>query len=325
MAIVKSYVSLSIIAGLIGLPGADCLAQNFPAKVIRLLVPGSPGSGQDVLSRIVTPGLGQVLGQQVIVDNRPGASGAIGAEIAAKAPADGYTVLVINIAHALNVSLSRKLPYDLMRDFAPVTQLALSPNMVVVHPSVPVKSVRDLIRFAKARPGAINYSSAGPGSSTFIAAELFKALTGIDIVHVPYNGGGPAVTAVVSGEVSVYFAPLATATPFVRQGRLRALAVTTARRSPAVPELATIAEAGVTGYEYSNWYGLVVPANTPRDTIATIRNAVASVLKRPDVVKNIGDLGGVPVGDQPEEFAAYIRSQIATLAKLFQQNRLGPV
>lgn len=318
----KPCIRLLVILAVTCPLGAVAWAQSYPSKVIRLLVPGSAGSGQDVLGRIIAPGMSQTLGQQIIVDNRPGASGKIGAEIAARSAPDGYTALVINIAHALFAGTARNPSYDLLRDFAPVTQLVGSPNVVVVHPSLPVKSVGELVKLAKARPGAINYSSAGPGSSTFIAAEVFRSMTGIDIVHVPYNGGGPAVAAVVSGEVSLYFAPFATSLPHIRQGRLRALAVTTSQRMPVTPELPTVAEVGIRGYEFSNWYGLVVPARTPTEIIATLQNAAASVLKRADIRKSISDLGGIPVGSRPEEFGAYIKSQSASLAKIFKSKAI---
>ena len=214
-------------------------AQGYPIKTVRLLVSFSAGSGSDTIGRIIAGGLTQVFGQQVIVDNRAGAAGNIGAEIAAKAPPDGYTVFLVNMGHAANVTLYSNLPYDLMRDFAPVTQVASSPSIAVVHPSLPVKSITELVKLAKARPGAINYSSGGVGTPTFVAGELFKAQAGVDMLHVPYRSGGEAITAVVTGEVSVYFAPLSTALPHVRQGRLRALAVTTARRLSLLPEYPT--------------------------------------------------------------------------------------
>lgn len=297
--------------------GADSWAQTYPSKAIRFIVGGSAGSGGDMLGRIVAAGLAQSLGQQVVVDNRPGASGKIGAEIAAKAPPDGYTLFLVQISHALYAATARNPTYDVVRDFAPVTQFVQSPNVLVVHPSMPVHSVGDFIKLAKARPGVINCASAGLGSSTYIAAELFKELTGINMLDVPYNGGGPPVTAILAGEVSVYFAPFATVLPLVRQGRLRALAATTAQRMPVMPELPTIAEAGVPGYEYSNWYGVAVPARTPQDTIAMLRNAIVAVLNRPEVIRSIADLGGIPVANQPEEFSAYIKSQVAMLKKHF--------
>jgi tripartite-type tricarboxylate transporter receptor subunit TctC len=300
----------------------DGWGQNYPVKVVRYLVPGSAGSGADVLGRIVAGGLTQVFGQQVIVEDRTGAGGNIGAEVAAKAPADGYTLFQISMTHALNVSLYRNLPYDLLRDFAPVTQLASSPSVVVVHPSVPVKSIGELVKFAQARPGAINYASAGTGTPTFLAAELFKGQAGIDMVHVPYKGGAEAMTSVLSGETSVYFASIGVALPFVRQGTLRALAVTTARRLPFLPQYPTVAEMGYPAYQSGNWYGMMVPAKTPKETIATLRDAVVAALNKPDVSKRLTALGCVAIGDKPEEFAAHIKAEIATLAKIVREFNL---
>jgi tripartite-type tricarboxylate transporter receptor subunit TctC len=300
----------------------DGWGQNYPVKVVRYLVPGSAGSGADVLGRIVAGGLTQVFGQQVIVEDRTGAGGNIGAEVAAKAPADGYTLFQISMTHALNVSLYRNLPYDLLRDFAPVTQLASSPSVVVVHPSVPVKSIGELVKFAQARPGAINYASAGTGTPTFLAAELFKGQAGVDMVHVPYKGGAEAMTSVLSGETSVYFASIGVALPFVRQGTLRALAVTTARRLPFLPQYPTVAEMGYPAYQSGNWYGMMVPAKTPKETIATLRDAVVAALNKPDVSKRLTALGCVAIGDKPEEFAAHIKAEIATLAKIVREFNL---
>ncbi len=293
--------------------------QGYPVKLVRYLVPYEAGGGNDVMARIIAGGLTQGLGQQVIVENRPGAGGNIGTEIAARAPADGYTLLQISAANAINVGLYRKLPYDLVRDFAPVTQLASLPAVLVIHPSLPTKSVSGLVKLAKAKPGAINYSSAGTGTPTFFAAELFKRQAGVNLLHVPYRGGGASLTAVISGETSVYFPPLAVALPQMRQGRLRGLAVTSAKRLPMLPELPTIAEAGYPGYESVNWYGLLVPVKTPKETIATVRSAAISVLNNPDVSKRLRDLGCVLIGDQPEEFAAHIKSEIETLAKIIKQ------
>lgn len=293
-------------------------AQPYPAKVVRYLVPFTSGSAADTLGRVVAGGLTDVFGRQVIVENRGGAAGNIGAEIAARSPADGYTLLQGNMPLATNVSLYRSLPYDLMRDFAMVTQLASSPQVLCVHPSLPAKSLGELLRLAKARPGAINYSSAGVGSTTYLAMEILKGMAGANVVHVPYRGGAEAVTAVVSGETSVSFLPIATALPQVRQGRLRALAVSTARRLPSLPEHPTVAESGVAGYDFNNWYGLMVPAKTPKETIAAIHGAAIAVLKKPEVSKRLGDLGYVPAGDSPEEFTAYVKSEVDRLGKLIR-------
>ena len=296
--------------------------QDYPVKVVRYVVPGSAGAGTDVLGRIVAGRLSQVFGQQVIVENRAGAGGNIGAEIAAKAPADGYTVLQISLTHALNVSLYRNLSYDLLRDFAPVMQLASTPSIVVVHPSLPVKSIGDLVRLATARPGAINYASAGTGTPTFLSAELFKGQAGVNLVHVPYKGGGEAMTSVISGETSVYFPPITTALPLVRQGRLRALAVTTPVRLPFLPQYPTVAEVGYPRYQAGNWYGLMVPARTPKERIVTIREAAVAALNESTVSKRLIDLGYVSIGSGPEEFAAHIKAEIAMLAKVVRDLRL---
>ena len=301
----------------------DAQAQSYPARPIRLVVGTSAGGGGDVIGRIVAGGMAQALGQQVIVDNRPGAGSNIAAEIVAKAPPDGYTVLEVSGTHAVGASLYRNLPFELMRDFAPITQLASSPQILVVHPSLPMKSIAELVRAAKEKPGALNYSSAGIGTSTFLAAELFKARAGVNLVHVPYRGGGAALAAAISGEAPVYFAPVASTLPLVRQGRLRALGVTSAQRLPLFPELPTVAEAGFSGYEFGNWYGLMVPARTPRTVVMALHGATVSVLNKPDVSRRLNDLGYIIAGDQPAEFAVHIRSEIATMAKLVKALRLS--
>jgi tripartite-type tricarboxylate transporter receptor subunit TctC len=294
-------------------------AQTYPAKPVRYVIPMSPGSGADIIGRIVTGGMSPALGQQIVIDNRTGAAGNIGAELAAKSPPDGYTVFQASMTHAVNVTLYRSLPYDLVRDFAAVTLLANSPSMVVVHPSLPVKSVPELVTLAKARPGALNYASTGAGTATFLAAEMFKTRAGVNLQHVPYRGGGEALIAVVTGEVTVYLGPLATVLPQVQQGKLRGLAVTTLQRLPMLRDFPTVAESGYPGYEAGNWYGLIVPAKTPREVITALRNAVLAAYKVPAVARRMEDLGYVQGGSQPEEFAAYIRSEIDKLAKILKQ------
>lgn len=321
MIIRPGIASLVLIGLLCPFAGAG-QAQNYPMKSVRFVVGTSPGGGGDVIGRIVAGGLSEVFGQQVIVDNRPGAGSNIAAEIAAKAPADGYTLFEVSITHAVNASLYRRLPFNLMRDFAAVTQLASSPQLLVVHPSLPAKSTADLVKLAKARPGAINYSSAGAGTSTFLAAELFKARAGVNIVNVPYRGGGAALTAVIAGEAKVYFAPVAAALPHVRQGSLRALSITSARRLPLLPELPTVAETGYPGFECGNWYGLMVPVRTPKSTVETIHRAALAVLNKAQVSRRLSDLGYVSIGDRPEEFAAYIKSEIEKLAKIVRELNL---
>ena len=299
--------------------------QAYPVKILRLLVPFSAGSGSDTIGRIYAGGLTEVFGQQVILENRAGAAGNIGAEVAARAPADGYTLFLVNMAHAVNVTMYRKLAYDPIRDFAPVSMLATGPAILVVHPSLPVKSVKELVALAKARPGAINHASAGSGTFTFLAAEMFKRQAGIDMLHVPYRAGGEALTAVISGETSVYFSPAAGAIPQVRQGRLRPLAVTSSKRIILMPELPTVAESGIVTlakFESGNWYGIVVPAKTPRDIIDRVRSASVTVLNNPTISKRLNDLGFVLIGNTPEEFGAYFRSEIDAWGKIVRDLNL---
>ena len=295
-------------------------AQNYPAKPVRYIMPTT--GANELIGRLLAQGMSEALGQQVFVDVRAGAGGNIGAEIAARAPGDGYTLLQITQSHTVNVSLYRSLAYDVVRDFAPVTKIDLSPSIVVVHPSVPVKSIGDLVRLAKAKPGALNYGSAGVGTSTFLAAELFKLVAGVNMVEMPYKGGAPAQTAVIAGEVSIYFAPIATALPFIRDGRLRALAVGSATRVPMLPDYPTVAESGYPDYESSNWHGLVVPAKTPKEIVASIHAAAVTALKRPDIAKRMQELGLTPIGDQPDEFGEFIKADIEKWRKIVRQKGL---
>jgi tripartite-type tricarboxylate transporter receptor subunit TctC len=294
--------------------------SQYPVKPVRYLMPQPSGSGADTVGRIVAQGLTQVWGQQVIVDNRTGAAGNIGAEIGARAPADGYTILQVSLTHAVNASLYKNLPYDLRRDFVPVTLLASSPSLVVVHPSLPVKSIADLVKFAKAKPGAVNYASAGAGSATFLSTEMFKSQAGIDLLHVPYRGGGEALTSVLAGETSVYFAPVSTALPHTRSGKLRALAVTTAKRLPMLAELPTVAESGYPGYESGSWYGLLLPLKTPKDIVTAVHTASLKTLNLPEVSKRLVELGYIIVGDRPEQFGAFLKVEIEKLGKIVRQS-----
>jgi tripartite-type tricarboxylate transporter receptor subunit TctC len=298
---------------------ATCsFAQTYPAKPVRYVIPMSAGSGADTIGRIVTGGLGPALGQQVIVDNRTGAAGNIGAELVAKAAPDGYTVFQGSMTHTTNVSLYKSLAYDLVRDFAPVTLLATSPSALVVHPSLPVKTVADLVKLAKSRPGQLNYASTGLGTATFLAAEMFKERAGIDLLHVPYRGGGESLASVVTGETSVYFGPLPAMMALIKQGRLRALAVTTTQRLSAAPELPTVGESGFPGYETGNWYGMLVPAKTSKEVVGTLHKAALTALKDPQVSKRMTDLGYIAVGNSPEEFSAHIKTEIQKLAKILE-------
>ena len=252
----------------------------------------------------------------MLIDNRPGGGTNIGAEIAAKSPPDGYTALMGNIAHAINVTLYSKLTYDFVKDFAPVTLLASTPNILVVHPSLPVKSVKELIALAKARPGQLDYASSGSGSSSHLAAELFSNMAGVKMTHIPYKGGGPAVVALTGGQVSVGFATTPSVIGHIKSGKMRGLAVTTAQRSPSTPELPTISEAGVAGYEAGTWYGLLVPAGTSKEIVTRLHAESVKLLKLPDVKERLDAAGFEVIGNTPEQFAAFIRSEIDKWAKV---------
>jgi tripartite-type tricarboxylate transporter receptor subunit TctC len=296
--------------------GVPALAQEYPAKPIRVVVPFPPGGGTDFMGRVVMQKVGENLGTTVVIDNRGGAGSSIGTEIVARSPADGYTVLIISGAHAINPSIYPKLPYDSVRDFAPVTMFTSGPALLVVHPSVPAKSVKELIALAKLRPGQLNYASAGIGTPPHLSGELFKTMARVDIVHVPYKGNGPAYTDLIGGHVSVMFPNVSTATAHVRAGKLRALAVTTKNRTAIAPDLPTISESGVPGYDVSSWYGLLAPAGTPAAVVTKLQREIARVLRLPDVSEKLTSQGLDLVGNTPEEFAAIIRSEIVKWAKV---------
>jgi len=299
-------------------------AQSYPQKPVRMIMPVSAGSGSDVIGRIIATGMSEHFGQQVVVDNRAGAAGNIGAEAAARAAADGYNVLFAFVGLAANAVLYENLRYDVLRDFAPVTLLGSSAAIVVVHPSLPVKSIAELVKLAKQKPGAINYASGGAGTPTYIGAELFKRQAGIDLLHIPYRAGGEALTSVIAGETGVYFAPLASTLPYLQQGRLRALAVTSTRRLGLLPQYPTVAELGYPDYESGFWHGLLVPAKTPREIITTLRNAAVQVLNQPAVAQRLVELGYVSYGTTPEEFGVYLKSEINKLRNLLKGLKPNP-
>lgn len=317
------FAMLMVAAGAAAQTASTGAGPAYPAKPVRLLIPFSAGSGSDTIGRIYAGGMAEALGQQMIVENRAGAAGNIGAEIAARAPADGYTLLMVNMAHAVNVTMYRKLAYDPTRDFTPVSLLATGPAILVTHPSLPAKSVKELVALAKARPGAINHSSAGVGTFTFLAAEMFKQQAGIDMLHVPYRAGGEALTAVIAGETSVYFSPAAGALPQVRQGRLRPLAVTSLKRIALMPELPTVAESGYPKFESGNWYGVVFPAKTPRDIVERVHKTSVTVLNSAAIGKRLQDLGFVLIGNSPEDFSAYFRSEIDAWGRIVRDLKLS--
>jgi tripartite-type tricarboxylate transporter receptor subunit TctC len=298
-------------------------AQSYPSKPVRVLVASSAGSNPDTVARVVASGLTQVFGQQVVVDDRAGAGGNIGAEVAARAPADGYTLFLAHTNHSINATLYAKLAYDIKSDFSPVSLLALSPFVATVHPSLPAKSLRDLINIAKSRPGDLTYASAGTGSGTFFSAEYFNSMAKVKMLHVAYKGGGPALAAVISGETSVYFTPFATGLPHIRSGKLRPLGVSAPKRLAELPKVPAIAET-LPGYEVMAWAGLMVPAKTPGTIVESVHKAAVSVLKNPDVTKRLNDLGYIVIGSGPDEFAAHVKTEIDKYAKLIRQIGLPP-
>jgi tripartite-type tricarboxylate transporter receptor subunit TctC len=293
-----------------------CCAQDYPSRPVRFIVPYAAGGGVDVMARLIAPRLGERLGQQIVIDNRPGATGNIGAELAAHAPPDGYNVLMAGASVAINPSLYRKLGYDVLKDFTAVTSVAVSPNIILVHPSLPARSIADLIALARARPGQLNYSSGGSGSTLHLTAELFKSMAGVNITHVPYKSTGPALIAVISGEVAIVMPPLAGTLAHVESGRLRALAVTSTARMQILPQLPTVAEAGVPGFESGQWYGVFVPATTPTEVVNRLQAEIARVVRLPDVAEHITQQGSIADGGTSREFQAYLRREISRWANV---------
>jgi tripartite-type tricarboxylate transporter receptor subunit TctC len=310
----RALVLSTGIAVLLG--GSTAWAQAYPSKPIRFILPFPPGGGTDTLARIVGQKLGENLGQTMVLDNRPGAGANIGAEIGAHAVPDGYTLTMGNVAHAINMTLYTRPGYDLVSDFAPITLLASTPNILVVHPTIAAKSVQELIALAKAKPGQLNYASSGSGSSAHLAAELFKSLAGVNLTHVPYKGGGPAVTSLVGGETVVGFATAPSVLQQIKAGRLRGLAVTTMKRTAAAPDLPTIAESGVANYEANTWYGALAPAKTAAAVITRLHTEFIKIMQSPDILERIAVLGYEPATTTPQEFSAYIKSEVAKWGKV---------
>ena len=290
--------------------------QAYPGRPIRVIVPQSAGGSTDLVARVVAQRVSDAVGQPVVVDNRPGAGSINGTDIAAKATPDGYTLLVVAASFTIKPHISRKLPYDVLRDFAPISQLVTLPHILVVHPSVPVKSVKELIALAKAKPGVLNYGTSGIGTSTHMAAELFLHLTDTRMVNIPYKGGAPGMTALLGGQVQLYFAAISTALPHVRAARLRALGVSTAKRSVAVPEFPTIAEAGVPGYEHSSWVGMLAPDGTPRAVIERLNREAAKVVQSGEVKRLLLRDGIEALGSSSKEFDDTVRREFAKWARV---------
>jgi len=309
-------------AGALSLAPLAAHAQAaYPSKPITIIVPFSAGGTTDILARVVGLYMGTDLGQPVVVDNRAGAGGNIGGQAAARATADGYTLFMGTVGtHAINQSLYKKMPFDPIKDFAPLSRVAMVPNLLVANPSQPYKNVKEMIAYAKANPGKINFGSSGNGSSIHLSGELFKQMAGVDMQHVPYRGSAPAVSDLLGGQISVMFDNMPSAIPHVKGGKLRALAVTTAKRSPALPDVPTIAEAGVPGYEATSWFGLLAPAGTPAPIVAKLNASILKALADPEVKKKLAEQGAEPFGEKPEQFAAFIQAETAKWGKVVKDS-----
>ena len=311
--------SVLFLAAILMPAASGVLAQHYPTKPVRVVIPWPPGGSNDVVGRIALQKVAESLGQQFVIDNRAGAAGSIGADVVAKAPADGYTLMVNSTTHVGNASLYKKLPYDTLKDFVGVALLAAQPGALTVHPSLPAKSVREFVALAKSRPEQINYSSSGNGSAPHLSMALFISMTGIKIIHIPYKGGTPQVTALMSGETQASLATVATVLTHVHSGRLRALGVSSPQRSGALPEVPTIAESGVPGYEMNPWIGVFAPAGTPKEVVNRLNNEINKALKNPDVSLSLANQALDPWIGTLEEFDARLKAdyeKYATLIKL---------
>jgi tripartite-type tricarboxylate transporter receptor subunit TctC len=297
-------------------------AQGYPTRAVRVIVPFPPGAGVDIVTRIVAPRLGESMGQQIVADNRGGAGGILGAELAAKAPADGYTLLMATAGILTVVPLISKVTYNIARDFAPICMVASVPSLLVVHPSMPTRTLKDLVALARAKPGAINYASTGGGTLPHLTAELLRIQAKIEIVHIPYKGSAPAMTDLLGGQVEMFFGNMLSVIPQVRAGKLRALAVTSPERSPAALEVPTVAESGYPGFEANTWFGLLAPVGTPKEIQTRLHTEIVKVLRVPDVQQNLAGQGGVAIGNTPEQFAAYIQSETHKWARVLKASGL---
>jgi tripartite-type tricarboxylate transporter receptor subunit TctC len=308
-------------AGLLLALSTSVAAQDYPNKPVRLIIPFPPGGSNDVVGRMVATQLSERLGKQVVVDNRAGAGGVIGTEIAAKSPADGYTLLVISIAHAVNPWLY-KLTYDPIKAFAPVGILATGPNVLVINPSLPVNSVKELVALAKQKPGELQYASAGVGSFQHLGGELFKLNAGVDILHVPFKGGGPAMIDVIGGHTNVMFSSLVQTTPHIRSGKLKALGTGGTKRSPVLPDVPTVAEAGVPTYEAVNWWGIVAPAGTPQPILDKLHKELTAVLSSPEAQKQFENEGASVMQMSPAEFGSFMAKELAKWERVVKEAKI---
>ncbi len=317
-ALTSTALTMVTIAAAALAASSAALAQTYPSKPVRVIVPFPPGAGVDIVTRIVTPRLSEQMGQQFVADNRAGAGGIVGAEVAAKAPADGYNLLMGTAGLLTVVPVMSKVSYTVARDFLPLTLGASVPSLLVVHPTLPVKTMKELVALARAKPGAINYASTGSGTLPHLTAELFRLQTGVNIVHIPYKGSAPAMTDLLGGHVEMFFGNMLSVIPQVRENKLRALVITTKQRSPAAPNIPTVAEAGYPGLEAETWFGLLAPAGTPKEAIAKVHDELIKALRHPDTQRMLADQGAIPIGNTPEQFAAYIQAETRKWEKVLK-------
>ena len=299
-------------------------ASSYPSKPVRAIVGYAPGGGSDIMGRIMGQELGKAFGQQIVVENRAGAAQNVAAELIARSPADGYTLFMSSAALGINISLYPKINYHPIRDFAPAALFAVAPNLLITHPSLPVKTVKEFIAFAKQNPGKLNYSTSGSGSTQHLSGEMLKVMSGIGITHVPYRGSAPSMTALLSGEVEFSFNNIPASLSYVQSNRLRAIAITSAKRSALLPNLPTMAEAGVPQFETATWYGLLAPAATPRDIVIKINTAVNTIVKTPDFSKRLAQLGADPVAESPDYFANFLKAEIERWAPVVKASGAKP-
>ena len=319
-----STIGIALLLLVVVMPASDVSAQIYPSRPIRWIVPFTAGGPGDGVLRIIAPKLSEVLGQQVVVDNRGGANGIVGTEVVKHAAPDGYTLLLASAAFSINATLYPNLPYDSTNDFAPVSTICFGPGLLVVHPSLPVKTLADLIALAKAKPGSLSYASSGTGAPSHLAIELIKTMTGIDMVHVPYRSMAPGITELLGGHVQLSIPTISVAVPHVKAGKLRALGVTSAQRSPAMPEVPTIAEVGLPGYEASNWYAVLAPARTPAEIVGKINTELNRILQMADVRDRLAFLGLDARGMTPDEFGTFMKTEIAKWAKVIKFSKARP-
>ena len=319
----SSRLAATVLAAICVLAASSAAAQTYPGKALRLIVPFSPGGGNDTVARSLAQQIGGSLGQPVVVDNRAGAGGVVGADSAAKAAPDGYTLFLGGVgSHAVNPSLYPNLPYDPIKDFAPVSLIASAPSVLVVNQGMAARSLSELTAMAKANPGKLNYATNGNGSSSHLATVLYESMAGVQMVHVPYKGLAPALTDILSGQVQLMFNSIVALVPQIKAGKVRALAVTSRNRSALLPEVPTLSESGLAGYEAGSWYGVLVPAGTPREIVMRLNAEIVRAVKQPELRERLAAEGADPIGGTPEEFAAHIKIELARMGKLIRDARI---